>query len=133
MIEPGRQAPVDTLEAPHEPAVFATPVAPALLLLLAGPILWMSHFWVVYLLAEASCTAERRPDMTFFGEDGLTTAIVASTIVAVVLCAVAAVVNHRHRSDENVQGLGRIGVWLSIGSAVSVVAVGLPIAVLAPC
>lgn len=128
----GSDAPVDTLEPPHEPTVATRSVAAALALMLAGPVIWMTHFWVVYLTAEASCAARRSSGISFTGERGLTTIIVVATLAGVAGCGVAAVANHR-RSQAGASELSRLGVWLSVGAAVSIVAIGLPIAVLAPC
>ncbi|NNE13183.1 MAG: hypothetical protein HKN41_13165 [Ilumatobacter sp.] len=136
--------PVDTLRAPHEPAVTPGRVASSLALLLAGPAIWMAHFWIVYLAAEASCTAERRPTVGFTGDRGLTAIIVVATVIGVGLCVASAFANraqHVRRADRGDQRvnpapvgeLGRLGLWLAIGAAVSIVAVGLPIVVLAPC
>lgn len=126
----GDTAPVDTLSGPHEPSVDTPSTIPMLLLVLTGPVAVLTHFWIVYLFAEASCAAERTGDgLTFVGPDGLTSVILVATIVGVLITVIAAVIAWRRRDLQ----LSFVGSVMSIGSAATIAAVGLPILVLAPC
>ena len=127
------QIPVDTLEAPHEPAVWTRSTSWFWVVLLAGPVIWIVHFAVVYLAAEAACTptvASRWPDL-----DGgsLRAFVVVVTLVAAIACAVAAIVAWRATRAGDASPLTRAAVVLAIGSLVSVVLVGTPVLVLGPC
>lgn len=126
--DPDRQ-PVDTLVEPHEPHVGRRSTVAMWALVLAGPILAMTHFWIVYLLAEATCAAERTSSMWFVGSDRLTAAVVAATAIGVTASLLAAWLACR------VEGhlLYRAGAVLSIGSAATIAAVGFPALTLAPC
>jgi uncharacterized membrane protein len=103
--------------------------------LLAGPVIWINHFMVVYLLAEAACAAVDSEDMWFIGSDALVAVTIAATVVAAAACVFAGWWTRRHATgaegDESI--LAWAGVLLAIGSLVAVLAVGLPAAVLGPC
>jgi uncharacterized membrane protein len=105
------------------------------LLLLAGPIIWVLHFGVVYFAAEASCAASATPEMWFMGPDALVGTILAATVVATAVAALTAVYSWRRarRGDGDDAHLGRAGFLLTLGSIVAVLAVGLPALVLDPC
>lgn len=51
--------------------------------ILAGPVLGLTYFWVVYLLAEASCTQE----LELLGTGALRTVILAATVATVAVLA----------------------------------------------
>lgn len=96
--------------------------------LLGGPAIWMSHFMVVYLFAEAGCTAL---DL----REGVVVAFtVVATVIALLACgALAWVARRRMGADaEWTIDFASGGFLLSIGSAFGVLAVGAPALVLSP-
>lgn len=123
--------PVDTLEAPHEPAVRRPGTARLWAVLLAGPAMWITHFAVVYLLAEAACRSHEVDEIRFLGPDGLEWAIAIVTLVAVVALvpAIFAAIERR-RSDRLV---GSVALILAVGAIPAIVAVALPVVWLVPC
>jgi hypothetical protein len=123
-------APTDTLREPHEPLVETPGTAGMWAVVLAGPVLVMAHFWFVYLVAEAACEAERSPRMWFIGPDSLTWSIVVATGVGAVAALVAAWIGWR---STGTRMLATVGTIMSVGSAATILAVGLPALVLAPC
>jgi hypothetical protein len=62
------------------------------ILLLAGPVIWFTHFMVVYLVAEAGCTGSGH-GLELFDPPVPRTVTLAATAVAFLVCAAAA-----HRS-----------------------------------
>lgn len=125
-----RPLPTDTLREPHEPVVETPGTAVLWVVVLAGPVLVMTHFWFVYLTAEASCEADRAAGMWFLGLDGLRWLVVAATVVAAVAALIAAWVGWRSTRTHT---LAKVGAIMSVGSAATILAVGLPMLVLAPC
>lgn len=103
--------------------------------LLAGPTIFMTHFGSAYLLAEASCAAERSPRMEFFGPGVLRTVVVILTVLAAAGTGAAAWGSFRRfRSAPGfTSDLGFVGLLLAIGSFIGVLAVGVPALVLDPC
>jgi heme/copper-type cytochrome/quinol oxidase subunit 2 len=131
-LEPG-EVPVDTLGPPHEPAVWTRSTRRFWAILLAGPVIWIVHFAVVYLAAETACTpavADRWPALD---ESSLERFVVIATIIAALGCAAAAVVAWRSMRAPAASPLHRASVVLAIGSFASVIAVGGPVLVLDPC
>lgn len=122
--------PTDTLHEPHEPVVETQGVARIWVVVLAGPVLVMAHFWFVYLAAEAACESERSVAMRFVGPDGLTRLVVVATVIATIAALVAAWVGWR---SFGTRMLAQVGTIMAIGSAATILAVGLPALVLAPC
>lgn len=111
--------------------------------LLGGPLIWISHFMVVYLVAEAGCTGDG-PGLEVFDPPVPTVLTLAATAVAAVACLGFAVWGYRRwavgRSDREHLGddsgrrpLAFIGFLLSVGSLVSVLLVGLPAPFVATC
>lgn len=125
--------PVDTLEEPHEPVVVTRSTIGLWALTLAGPVLWIVHFMFVYLTAEAACEAARVDEMRFVGEGTLRTIVLVATAVGAVACLVAGAVAWRRRHRVGQPEMSVAGAMLAVGSALSVVAVGLPALVLGPC
>jgi uncharacterized membrane protein len=103
--------------------------------LLAGPVLFMVDFGLVYLPAEAVCAAEREPAFAFFDPASLTTWIMAVTLVGTV--AVVLTTWWAWRSVARASGSRRqfawAGVLLGVGSAFAILAIGVPVLVLDPC
>lgn len=56
---------------------------PGVVVFLAGPVIWITHFWLVYLIGEAGCTGR----VLDLDQSGVT----AVTVVATVLAAAATV------------------------------------------
>ena len=129
----GPTEPVDTLVPPHEPFVVTPSTIGTWVLTLAGPVVWIVHFGLVYLTAEATCEALRTDDMRFAGEVTLEWIVVIATAVAVLTCAAAGVAAWRRRDDPAREAMMTIGTLLSVGAAASVLAVGLPVLVVGPC
>lgn len=125
------EIPVDTRTAPHEPAVWSRSTVRFWMLLLAGPVIWIVHFAVVYLAAEAACTPAT--EWPAVGERTLRRFVVVATIVAALLCLAVAAVAWRVRREPEASPLHRASGVLAIGSFLSVIAVGAPVLVLGPC
>lgn len=57
--------------------------------LLAGPVVWFTHFMLVYLVAEMGCTGDG-PGFELFDPPVPVITTIAATVVAVGLCAASA-------------------------------------------
>ncbi len=119
-------------------------------LLLGGPVLWISHFMFVYLVAEAGCSGDG-PGLELFDPPlPRTVTLVATALAAAACIPLAAGALHRWRQatqqaagdddepDEIGKGAGRgtvpfAGFLLSAFSIVAIVSVGLPAAFLPAC
>lgn len=129
------------------------------LVLVAGPIIWFTHFMLVYLVAEAGCTGNGRGMDVFDPPVPVLTTIVA-TVIAVALCVAAAVWarrwwrasqqaldTRRRRAEEAGDAAGVeafdaetrsgslafVGYLLSLFSIVAVLFTGAPAVVLWSC
>lgn len=116
----------------------------ALLLFLAGPLIWTTHFLAVYLVVEAGCTGDG-PGLNVFDPPVPTFVTLVATALAAAACVAAAIWGlRRWRDDEheppssgptgfsrNNRSLGFAGFLLSLLGLVVVLFVGLP-AVLVP-
>ena len=118
--------------------------------LLGGPVLWMSHFMSVYLVAEAGCSGGG-PGLELFDPPVPRTVTLVATALAAAACIpLAAGALHRWRQatqqptqgdddpDDIGKGAGRgtipfAGFLLSAFSMVAIVSVGLPAAFLPAC
>lgn len=129
----GDEIPVDTLDAPHEPAAWTRPTVRFWVVLLAGPVIWIVHFAVVYLTAEATCTPTVGNRWPMLDAGSLRVFVVVATIVAAIGCVVAALVAWRAVRRPDASPLHRAAVVLAVGSCASVIAVGAPVLVLGPC
>ncbi len=132
----GTAFPVAIARDPH--------VRATLLGFLAGPVIWISHFMFVYLVAEAGCTGDGHGLDVF---DPPATAIV--TLVATVVACVACLANARgtfrrwqrvageqERTSENDGhdgSLSFVGFVLSSLFFLATLAVGLSAAVFTGC
>ncbi len=116
---------------------------------LGGPVIWFSHFMLVYLVAEAGCTGGG-PGLRAFNPPVPSVVTLAATAVAVAGCLAFAVWGHRrwvaarqgvavddsHRlSGEHQEGdpggtMAFAGFLLSLFFVVAVLIVGLPALVL---
>lgn len=97
------------------------------IVLLGGPAIWMSHFMIVYLVAEAGC-AELE-----LSEGALVAFSVVATVVAALACgALAWVARRRSAGQEWKLDFASGGFLLAIGSLMGVLAVGAPALVLSP-
>ena len=118
-------------------------------LLLGGPVLWMSHFMFVYLVAEAGCSGDG-PGLELFDPPVPRTVTLLATALAAAACIpLAARALHRWRQataqaaedddhDQIGKGAGHdtvplAGFLLSAFSMVAIVSVGLPAGFLPAC
>lgn len=120
---------------------------------LSTPIIWAAHFFLVYLVAEAGCTGEG-PGLRVFDPPVPAVFTLVATAVAVLGCVACTVWAYRRwragragRAEDSVvppaaDGAGDrhpgatllfAGVLLGPVSLISVLMVGLPALVLAPC
>ena len=124
---------------PYEHSVELAPDAPSTaalwLLMLAGPLLWITHFMVVYLGTEVVCGAESTTGLTFMSQGALVVAVVIATIVATAAAAAAGAYSwrrsRRDRGDD--AALARAGALLAVVSVMAILAVGLPALAFPPC
>ena len=117
-------------------------------LLLGGPLLWMSHFMFVYLVAEAGCSGDG-PGLDVFDPPVPRTVTLVATAVAAAACVPLAIrALHRWRqatgspAGDGPEGIGSgaghgtvafAGFLLSVFSILAIVFVGLPAAFLPAC
>jgi hypothetical protein len=113
------------------------------IVLLAGPVIWLAHFLVVYLAAEAGCTGDG-PGLELFDPPVPTVLTLVATAVGCIACLGFAGWGYRRwagarrsgagEGDEGGRGpLAFVGLLLSLFSFLSILFVGLPAAFLAPC
>jgi hypothetical protein len=115
--------------------------------LLAGPVILIVHFLVVYLVAEAGCTGDG-PGLDVFDPPVPTVATVVATVVAAAASSASALWGYRRwRSGGNDEPpdhppadhlvdrapLGFVGFLLSLLSLVTVLLVGVPALLLGAC
>ena len=114
-----------------------------ILVFLAGPVILMVHFLVVYLVAEAGCTGDG-PGLNAFDPPVPTIVTLAATAVAALAsCGTALWAYRRWRGsggDEEQdqwlvdrRPLAFVGFVMSLLSLVTVLLVGLPALVLEAC
>jgi hypothetical protein len=102
---------------------------------LGGPMTWITHFMVVYLVAEAGCSGDGR-GLDAFDPPVPSATTLTATAVAVAVCAGFAVWCHRRWRAAADQGqeagvtMAFAGFLLAIFSAIAVLFVGLPALVL---
>ena len=102
---------------------------------LGGPFTWITHFMVVYLVAETGCSGDGRGFELFDPPVPAATTLTA-TGLAVLVCVGFAVWSYRRwRAGGDAPGaadgtMAFIGFLLALFSAVAVVFVGLPALVL---
>ena len=136
----GTAAPVDVTVDPRARSTIAV--------FLAGPVILMAHFLVVYLVAEAGCTGDG-PGLDVFDPPVPAVATLVATVVAALACCGSAFWAYRRwrsgdgRESDAPDGRGGdlvdreplafIGFLLSLLALVTVLAVGLPALVLEAC
>lgn len=123
-------------------------------LLVVGPVIWFTHFMVVYLVAEMGCTGGG-PGLERFGPPVPVLVTLVATAVAVPACAAAAVwgwgrwrasqealetapdepheVSGEFDDDRRRGSLAFAGFLLSAFSIVAVLFTAAPATVLGPC
>lgn len=112
-------------------------------LLLAGPLIWSTHFMVVYLAVEAGCTGAG-PGLDRFDPPAPTVVTLVATAVAAFACGATALWAYRRwraerPNDDAYETRGQVatlafaGFLLSLLGVVSVLLVGLPALVLPAC
>lgn len=120
----------------------------ALAVFLAGPVILLVHFMVVYLVAEAGCTGDG-PGLDVFDPPVPAVATLAATGVAAVACIGSAAwawrrcKTGRHTGDPRADAAGGAlvdreplafaGLVMSLLALVTVLLVGLPALVLQSC
>lgn len=92
-------------------------------LFLAGPVIWYLYFWVVYLAAEAGCTANSGAVVTW-----TTIGLTGATMVAIGYYTLRA-----RRPDDDGSPLLKAGVLLGVFFVIATLFVGVPALVLQPC
>ncbi len=104
-------------------------------LLLAGPVLWIGHFIVVYLFAETACAARASDDIPFPGTGAIVPVVVVSTLVAAGFTGLATLASWRGTRGraEDATAMGWAGVLLGALSVLAILAVGLPALAIDPC
>lgn len=122
--------------------------------LLLGPVVWLSHFMLVYLVSEAGCTGDG-PGLRLLDPPVPVVTTLASTPVAVALCAFGAVwgwrlwrrsradvppaadgsaeLDGRFDDDRRRGALAFVGLLLSAFSVVAVLFTAAPALALGPC
>lgn len=107
-----------------------------IVLFLAGPVIWYSHFWVVYLLAEAGCFVARQSAVS--QPVWLIVVILVATFAAVALIAWTTWLAWRKwrrmaNEPRNRSAPYYMGFLLGPLFALATLFVGLPAAYLPPC
>ena len=129
----GTPAPVDVTVDPR--------TRTTVVVLLAGPVILIVHFLVVYLVAEAGCTGDG-PGLDAFDPPVPTIATLVATAVAALACCASAWWGYRRwrstpRSEREElvdhQPLAFVGFLMSLLALVTVLVVGLPALVLEAC
>jgi hypothetical protein len=125
----GTPAPVDVEVDPRARTTIA--------LLLAGPVIGVVHFAVVYLVTEAGCSGDG-PGLRALDPPVPTRVTVLATVLAALACAaVAGWTYRRGRSGDDGlvdrRPLAFVGFLLALLSLVTVLMVGLPALVLDAC
>jgi hypothetical protein len=131
MSSPGLAPPGQTVEEPPR----ARSTIRLWVQLLVGPVLWISHFMVVYLFAEAACVARESDALPVPGSSSIVPVVVVATVVAAALTAAATAWTLRtaRRSRGDAAAMAWAGTLLAAMSVVAILAVGLPAAALDPC
>lgn len=150
MSDAGRDLPVDTetaTAARGTPAPVDVTVDPrartAVVVFLAGPVISIVHFLVVYLVVEAGCTGDG-PGLSVFDPPVPTVATVVATVVAALAGCGSAWWAYRRwrpgrqaqvRDDELVdrEPLAFVGFLLSVLALLTVLLVGAPALFLEAC
>lgn len=103
-------------------------------LFLAGPVIWYLYFWLVYLVAEAGCTAG---GVQVLGLPAVSVLTVAATILAVAAIAMLTLIGRRRLSpgqdDGTQQPLLLAGYLMGMLFIVATLFVGVPATLMSPC
>lgn len=110
------------------------------LLFLAGPVIWISHFMLVYLVAEAGCTSGG-PGFEVFDPPVTVIVTLVATAVATAACGLFAFWAYRRwqysRSDpdhdDGRTGMAHAGMLLSLLSIFAILLEGLSALVFTGC
>ena len=128
----GTPAPVDVAVDPR--------ARTAVLLFLAGPVILIVHFLVVYLVVEAGCTGDG-PGLDVFDPPVPTVFTVVASVVAAGAATASAVCAYRRWRGPETAGeelidrrpLAFLGFVMSALAVVTVLFVGVPALVLGAC
>lgn len=106
-------------------------------LFLAGPVIWIVHFMVVYLLTEALCDS---PGSRIAGFPAASAVTVVATALAVLAVTVFSARAHQRwrastagQQEEPDAALALVGVLLGVLFLAAILFVGLPALALDPC
>lgn len=128
-----------TYDRPIERIPDAPSTLPDWAALLAGPVIWIVYFGIVYLAAEASCVPAPKDQYDIIGTDALVVLTVVATVVAALAAAGVAWaagqrMRHRdqHGDEHYVVDLSRAGSITAIGALIGIIAVGAPAVYLNP-
>ena len=111
--------------------------------LIGGPVIWFTHFMIVYLIAEAACTGDG-PGMDLFTTPVVEIVIGAATVVAALGCLLLIrrgrsggvgsrkANSSRGEGDESLSTI-HSGLLLSGLSLIAILFVTFPVLVLPPC
>jgi hypothetical protein len=119
-------------------AITETGFASRLLLASAGLLVWGGHFLFIYVFAALAC-ARAFADMHLFGVGVVPLAILASTVVALLLLAWLSVRGWRTENRVPTSGpntpsfLRHLGAALGIYSAVAILLQALPVLIIPVC
>lgn len=108
------------------------------LVMLGGPTIWITHFMVVYLVAEAACVPTASDQYRIFGGSIVAVTVVATVVAAAGCAGLAWVARLRRRHPDRRGGTGYqsdmagAGFLLALGGLIGVLAVGAPAAYLSP-
>ncbi|HJR92491.1 MAG TPA: hypothetical protein VJ938_08620 [Acidimicrobiia bacterium] len=111
-----------------------------LALLVGGQVVWISHFWLVYLVAEAACTGDGM-GLDVFEPPVLGVVTLVATAVAVAACAAIGYLAHRSWRDPGDtiseapirRPLAFAGMLLAGLGSLAVLFVGLSVLVFPTC
>lgn len=73
--------------------------------ILAGPVIWFAHFVMVYALAEFGCRANFT-NVFFFTPDGIRTAVVVITVIALIGVGAGGLLAYRGWQSEGLNERG---------------------------
>ncbi len=69
---------------------------------LSGPIVWITHFTLVYIFAEFGC-ATRFSTLMFAGQNGIVIAVIITSVIALAFTVIATFLAYQLRNPENLE------------------------------
>ena len=98
------------------------------MLLLAGPVLWISHFFAVYLFTEAVCPADNSVRVVT-----LVATVLTLGLIALMGLRTRRQLNATSTDDLDWRPIYLVGLGLAALSFVATLMVGIPAVFLDPC